>query len=911
MESREHDEERRLASLHRYDLLDTLPEQALDELTELVGQICQVPIALISLVDQHRQWFKSRVGLQESETPRELSFCSHALHQKDLLTVTDATKDERFAHNPLVTGDPKIRFYSGAPLVTPTGEVLGTLCVIDTRPRVLSELQAHSLRTLGRQVMTHFELRRQTRHLQESESRFRAIVQSSVDAIVSVDTHDCITEFSPAAEKMFGRQRSEVVGLQMPDLLIPSSLRARHGQAFSRHLQTGEGSILDRRVELTALRADGSEFPIELTVTRSDRLSFTAVVRDITEAQRTQVALLESEARLAAVVKGSPVALAIHRRKDRKLMDVNPAFTSITGWSADQVIGRTLVEIGMISPLQAANMRDQLQSQGRLSSVDAQISTPTGEVRHVLVGTELMELSGEAYSISTFVDITDRKRSEARFRRLVDSNAQGVFFWNREGKIAEANDAFLQMVGYDRQLLESGELHWSELTPREYAHLDARALEEIRLNQSCAPYEKEYIRADGSRVPVLLGAASFEDNPEEGVCFVLDLSERKRLEQQFLQAQRMESIGTLSGGIAHDLNNSLGPIFMALSLLESRCQDPESQEMISVISSSAQRAASMVRQILSFARGVEGQKQEVSLPSVMAELEKIVREAFPKSIRFELSWPTHLRPVIGDATQIHQVLLNLCLNARDAMPDGGCLSLSATDVHLDKHYLALYPELLPGEYVSLTVADTGQGIPEDVIDRIFEPFFTTKPFGQGTGLGLSTAQAIVRSHGGFLKVYSQPGQGTQFTLCLPSSALDGAPEQSEPSLEILAGQSQLILLVEDEPALRLLTQQTLERYGYRVITAADGAEALAIFTLRRSEIALVLTDIMMPVMDGPTVIPVLQRLQPGLPIIASSGLSSAAQEAQLARLKVRYFLPKPYTASSLLGTLQEALQTRS
>lgn len=775
------DEVRRLAALEQYEILDTLPEQALDELTQLAGDLCQVPVALISLVDEHRQWFKSKIGIEASQTPREVSFCAHALHQTEIFTVTDATQDQRFADNPLVTGEPNIRFYAGAPLVTPTGEVLGTLCVIDREARVLTDIQAHSLRILGRQVMTHLELRRQTKDL------------------------------------------------------------------------------------------------------------------------------LNSEARLAAVIKGSPVGLAIHRWEDRRIVDVNPAFTSITGWSAEEVIGRTLVEIGTVGVLEAAKLGKLLQTNGELRNADIQICTPQGEVRHLLMGAEFIEINREPHTVSTFVDITDRKRSEDRFRRLVESNAQGVLFWNNQGEITEANDAFLKIVGYDRKILETRPLLLSDLTPPEFAHLDKRAQEEIRLSQSCAPFEKEYLRADGSRVPVLVGAACFEDKPDEGVCFVLDLTERKRLENQFLQAQRMESIGTLSSGIAHDLNNSLSPIFMALTILESRCPDPESREMLSIVSTSSQRAASMVGQILSFARGVGGHRWEVSLLEVLGEVAKIVRETFPKSIQLHCSWPTNLRTVTGDVTQIHQVLLNLCLNARDAMPLGGTLTLSAADVLMDKHSLALQPELVPGNYVWLTVADNGCGIPAGVIEKIFEPFFTTKPIGQGTGLGLSSAQAIVRSHGGFIRVYSEPGQGTRFTLWLPASQGTVAKPEEE-LLDLPAGQGEWILLVEDEPALLLVTKQTLEASGYQVVTATNGAEALAIFTLRRSEISLVLTDVMMPVMDGSAVVPVLRRMQPALPIVASSGLSSPAQELQLTRLGVRHFLPKPYTASSLLRTLQQALR---
>ena len=391
-------------------------------------------------------------------------------------------------------------------------------------------------------------------------------------------------------------------------------------------------------------------------------------------------------------------------------------------------------------------------------------------------------------------------------------------------------DAFLTMVGYSRDDLEAGLINWSIITPPEYAERDRQGMHEIAASGVCTPYEKEYLRKDGSRVALLNGAAAFEDNPEEGVSFAVDLTERKKLEQQFLRTQRMESIGTLAGGIAHDLNNTLGPIIMSIDLLKMNCPDQSSQELLAIISSSAQRGADMVSQVLSFARGVEGRRMEVQVKHLVREIEKIVNDTFLKNIQVRTIIPNDLWTVRGDPTQLHQVLLNLCLNARDAMPAGGILTISVENLTLDAQYAgqSLNVEAEAGPYIFIQVKDSGGGMSSETMERIFDPFFTTKELGKGTGLGLSTTAAIVKSHGGFIRVYSEVGKGTTFKIYLPAQVEPTAAE-AEHAAEMPRGNGELILVVDDEAAVREITQQTLQAFGYRAIVATDGADAVAVF----------------------------------------------------------------------------------
>lgn len=329
--------------------------------------------------------------------------------------------------------------------------------------------------------------------------------------------------------------------------------------------------------------------------------------------------------------------------------------------------------------------------------------------------------------------------------------------------------------------------------------------------------------------------------------------------------------------------------------------------MLNVVSSSAKRGADMVRQVLSFARGMEGRRMEVEVKHLIGDIEKIANETFLKHISVRTSIPCGLWTVIGDPTQLHQVLLNLCVNARDAMTGGGVLSISAQNLNVDAQYAALNLEAKAGPYVLIQVQDTGTGIPPEIVEKIFDPFFTTKDVGQGTGLGLSTSLAIVKGHGGFVRVHSRPGTGTSFKVFLPGRAGSRADAIAERASELPRGHGELILVVDDELSVRGITQQTLEAFGYRVLLANDGAEAVAIYAERRAEIDAILTDMTMPNMDGAAAIQLLRQFNPDVIIIATSGLSSHNQTAEATRLGVKKFLAKPYTAETLLKSLREVL----
>jgi two-component system, cell cycle sensor histidine kinase and response regulator CckA len=387
-----------------------------------------------------------------------------------------------------------------------------------------------------------------------------------------------------------------------------------------------------------------------------------------------------------------------------------------------------------------------------------------------------------------------------------------------------------------------------------------------------------------------------------------DVTEQRELEAQFLRTQRMESIGTLAGGIAHDLNNVLAPIMMGIELVRMRVKDEKTDSTLARMAGSAQRGADLVKQVLTFARGHEGERLPIQLSHLIKEMQKIVQETFPRNIDIKTREDAHLPPILADATQVHQILLNLCVNARDAMPDGGGILITANRVAVADGSPERGLGLKCGEFVKLSVSDTGTGIPPEIREKIFEPFFTTKEIGKGTGLGLSTVNTIVRNHGGALELLSEPGQGTTFNIYLPVAV--GAVTQTELELpdDALRGHGEVILIVDDEAAIRELAQSALLEFGYQVHTAGNGAEALELAGGMPGDIALLVTDIMMPVMDGTRLIKTMRSRQPGLPIIAMSGLLESGDVKRRQLLTDVRFLAKPFDARRLVLAVHQLLE---
>jgi PAS domain S-box-containing protein len=547
-----------------------------------------------------------------------------------------------------------------------------------------------------------------------------------------------------------------------------------------------------------------------------------------------------------------------------------------------------------------------------VQTIEHRVRLPDGRVKYVEEHWRtLADPDGSPVrAIGTTQDITERRLAEERLAEqaaLLDAAHEAILVKDLDDRIVYWNQGAERTYGWSAEEAvgrTSAELIYDD--PAQIPPAVAAVLAEGRWQGALKHRTKDGRVRDIEASCTLLRDA--EGAPKAVLSFNVDVTERRNLEALLLRAQRLESIGTLAGGIAHDLNNVLAPILMSIELLREGETRDDRLELLSTVASSAERGADMVRQVLSFARGMHGTKSTMDLRHVGRDVARILRDTLPKNVELDLRIARELWPISADPTQMHQVLMNLCVNARDAMPAGGRLTVAIENVTVDETYASLNPDAQPGAYVLLKVVDTGVGIPPEHHARLFEPFFTTKEPGSGTGLGLPTVHTIVRGHGGFVHVYSEVGKGAKFKVYLPAAAGAAEAERFEGERsELPRGEGECVLVVDDEESVREVVRRTLERFGYRVQLAAHGAEAVALFAQRRAEVAVVLTDMSMPVMDGPATILALQAIDPAVRIVGTSGLAANGHVAKAASAGVRHFVPKPYTAETLLRVLRQAL----
>jgi PAS domain S-box-containing protein len=668
----------RLEALQRYAVLDTPPEAAFDEITELVAYVCGTASALISLVDEKRQWFKARAEFTGTETPRELAFCAFTILQRDVLEVRDAAADPRFADNALVTGEPHIRFYAGAPLITSDGFALGSVAAIDYVPRQLDDAQKRALVVLSHQVVAQLELRR--RLVEERKQgelaarqgleRFELVARATNDAVWDWDLGTDAIWWSEGFQTLFGYEREEI----------------------------------------------GAD---------------------------------------------------------------------ITSWAS------------RIHP------NDQASVQHGIHAV--------------------IDGGGTTWS------------SEYRFRRRDDTYA----------------------VVFDRG----------------------------------------YVLRDPEGKPVrMIGAMQ-------------DITERKRLEEQLRQSQKMDAIGQLSGGIAHDFNNLLTVIQCNAMFLTEGDVSKERRAYAEDIAQAAERAASLTRQLLMLSRRQVMQPTTLDLNEVVQNLMRMLRRIVGEDIHVYAGYASEMPLLRGDVGMLEQVLLNLVVNARDAMPRGGHLTIVTSVKVVDEAEAQRRPEVTAGRYACLEVRDTGGGVDPEALPHVFEPFFTTKPIGKGTGLGLATVYGIVKQHGGWIDVTSEPGTGTIFSIYLPISEPAAAPNLQRAS--DIAGSltgTETILVVEDEDGVRLLVVNLLERHGYTVLQAASGPEALEVWQRARDQIDLLLTDLVMPGgMTGRELAGHLRADRPALKVVYTSGYSMEVIGPGESLIDGCNFVQKPYRPDQLAQTVRAQL----
>ncbi len=925
------DEDGRLEALRAYALLDTPAEPAFDDLTALAAHACAAPIALVSFIDDRRQWIKSKVGVSVSELPREHAFCTHTIRQRDVFVVADAAADPRFSTNPLVTGELRIRAYAGAPLVTDETRALGTLSVMDRAPRGWTPPELQALGVIGAQVMAQLELRRLRQGLDRDRrpataddaravdaNRLAAIVESSNDAIIGKDLSGIITSWNHGAEAIFGYAAEEIIGSSIMRL-VPADLtdqeneilrRIRGGQPVT-HLETRrltkDGRLIDVSITSSPIR-DGFGRVVGAS----------KVARDITVAKRADDQLREREEQLRLYAEHSPVAVAMFDR-DMKYLVASRRWMDDFRLGDESIVGRSHYEVLPEIPERWKDVHQRCLAgaveaceEDPFRRADGTIDWIRWEIR------PWHRADGTIGGIIIFSEnVTERNRAiealrtaEERMRFALENAEVGI--WDADYR--------------------TGVVRWSEILEAQHGlkpgtfggtieaflacvHPEDRASVRGRVEKAAKSgadfvLEHRIVRPDGVvRWHEGVGRIHLgpDGTPVRGVGISLDVTERHMLEGQYQQAQKMEAVGRLAGGVAHDFNNLLSAIlgYCGLLLEDVKPEDPIRADLLE-IQKAGTSAAALTRQLLAFSRKQIIEPVLLDFNAVVRDVQGMLGRLIGEDVRVVLGLSPEPMLANADRGQIEQILLNLAVNARDAMPTGGTMTIETAGVELDETYTAAHFDVTPGSYVALTVTDTGTGMTPEVKAHLFEPFFTTKEVGKGTGLGLATVHGIVMRAGGNVGVYSELGQGTSFKVYFPRADAAELPVEAPRTGARLRAGTQTVLVVEDADVLRELVRRVLQRQGYSVLVAANADEARTLFE-RHASIDLLLTDVVMPGASGPELTEELVARRPGLKVVYMSGYT---QDAIVQRGVLKpgiAFLHKPFTAETLGRKLREVL----
>jgi PAS domain S-box-containing protein len=653
-------------------------------------------------------------------------------------------------------------------------------------------------------------------------------------------------------------------------------------------------------------------------------LLIAGVALDITDRQEAESKRFESLAQFSGFAQASQYGMGM-ADLDGRIIYINPTFVRMLGESsAERCLGRHFptayyppeISRRLQDEILPALLRDgQWHGELELLTVDGR-RIPTDENFFLIRD----ETGQPRYLADLATDISERRRAEAALRKeesfrrsVIERASEGLCLCHAIPefpfvKFTVWNERMTQITGYSHEQINRLGWYQTVYPEPEYRERAIRRMEEMREGRDLIAEEWEITRADHQKRTVAISTSALPD--EDGTVHVLglmsDVTDRKRLESQMLRKQRLESIGTLAGGVAHDLNNALAPILLVTEML--RNEYPGESETVDLVENSARRGAEMVREFLTFARGVEVERRPLQPLQLFLELEKIIRSTFPKNIRLQTRYSSQVRTLVGDAAQLHQVLLNFCVNARDAMPHGGTLTLEAENVDIDALFACNVPEAVPGPHVVFRIRDTGLGIPPENLERIFDPFFSTKGPDRGSGLGLSTALGIVRSHGGFIQVDSAPGLGSCFSAYLPVAETGASvPESSAPSPILYRGNGETILLVDDETAVREAGCAVLRRLNFRPLSATDGADGIARAGQHVHELRAIITDLHMPYLDGLAFVRVIRKMLPTLPIAVATGRIESSVTREFEALGVKHWLNKPFSESQLAETLHAML----
>ena len=1058
------EEAKRVAALHSYGVLDTLREPEFDRLTQLLAHICETPIALISLVDSDRQWFKSVHGIAWTETDRAMSICSHAIEEQVLCVIEDTLSDKRCCDNPLVRGEPHLRFYAGMPLVTPDGHALGAVAVLDRTPRRLSGLQIEALQTMALQVMAQIEARRQRilltqamserershAALRDSEARWRRLFEASATGIVSAGADGLYLNANPAFCALVGRSEEELRGTPVlafthPEDVTPCGLEVQRLLA---------GEIESFSIDKRYLRPDGQAIWARATVSLMQSAAapgeaqLVAVVTDIDTQKLAQLRLQQShqliglagrmaglggwsldaptdgskpvvrwsdelrtildcapehspqlemslswypspsrealsDALEAAFAHGTPFDLELqlvtirgrplnvrvigeavrdeHQRvvrvqgalldqtqqkcAERTLRESEERFRNVSRATADAIWDWNLGNDAMwwsegmqllfghaldalepdsgswtrrIHPDDLKRVLDSIHGvidgQGEHWSAEYRFARHGGDYAIVSDrGFVIRDAEGKAVRmVGGMTDLTEQRQAESRLMQqaaLLDETEDSIVVRDLDDRISYWSRGAARMFGWSAE--EAVGKRLSELQLVNAPSADDARTTLMSTGRYTATFKQRC--KDGHWVDVegrwtLVRDADGQPSAIFGVG--TDVTARLELEAQLQQARRLEAIGQLTGGVAHDFNNLLTVILGNADLLVEQLADqPLLLPLAEMTRTAAERGAELTQRLLAFARRQALQPQSVDAHQLLANMDALLRRTLPANIELELVRGAGLWPALVDPAQLEAAVLNLVINARDAMPPGGKITLETSNAWIDQHYAERHPDVAPGQYVLLSVSDTGGGMSAELLARVFEPFFTTKGVGKGTGLGLSMVYGFLKQSRGHVKLYSEPGHGTTARLYLPRA--DGPPE-APPALvrteQDFRGTASL-LVVEDDPLVLRHACDVLVGLGYRVTVAETGDAALNILR-ERSDFDLLFTDVVMPGgLNGRQLAEAAVALHPALKVLYTSGYTENAIVHHGRLDRGVHLLPKPYRGVDLARKVHAVLKT--
>ncbi len=891
----------RAAALKRYGLLDASVDGELNDVARVAARLCATPIALVTVLDGQRQLFRAKVGFEADESPLDIGFCPAVVALGRPLVIPDTLADPAHAANPATAAG--IRFYAGVPLFTRAGEAFGTICVLDRVARTLDDDLLAMLEALARQVMTHLELRSALHRERAAEARGRQILDSATDhAIIATNLHGLVTRWNEGARRIFGWGEAEMLGQPADRIFTPEDLAAGRVETEMRQaLRTPRGN--DERWHR---RASGERFWAsgEMTALGGEdgvTVGFVKVLRDRTEQRLADEARREAEARLKAAHDVAQLG-TFHWDVASGAIEMDGRSRAIFDLPAEGPVHQDDV-FARIDPAVLGPMMDDVRDamrRGARAEVGYPVIRADGTRREISsIGDPVMGDDGQPVALfGVFADVTERKRAADALLTANETLEQRVAERTRELTRTQARaDAYFDLSPDYLMLVRvkpDGTVLFEDVNPAAEAVFgrgrEALAGMPIRavLSPGSAGDVERHTRAcvDTGRTQTYTATRDFTAGLPtvvdsvvaliargEGDSLVLfsgrDMSERNRIAEQLRQAQKMEAVGQLTGGLAHDFNNLLAGISGSLELMGVRVGQGRFAELgryIDAAQGAARRAAALTHRLLAFSRRQTLEPKPTDVNRLVAGMEDMIRRTVGPAVAIDVVGAPGLWATLVDPPQLENALLNLCINARDAMPDGGRLTVETRNTRLDDGASGASlggaggaltegaggaSGVPAGPYVSLSVRDTGTGMPPDVIAKAFDPFFTTKPLGAGTGLGLSMIYGFARQSGGQVRIHSTVGAGTLVTIDLPrhegETTADGEPTatRAAPRAEQGAEQGDTVLVVDDEPTVRMLVREVLQDLGHTAIEASDSAAGLGVLR-SDARIDLLVTDVGLP-----------------------------------------------------------------